>query len=234
MFSHHILSINYTCFVTVSSQTGQLKTHLCVLWFLRVRNTGSASQSLSTTIKVCWPGLQSQLRQNWGRSHFVAHIVAGNFKFLTGNWSESLSFLLTAGQRSSLVVYHMALWHSSAHNMAAISSKPARERECPPEMTVTVLCIVITYMQSGASHHLCCTLLFGSQPQVLPTLREENHLEDMHTKRWASWGPPQCLSPRPIWAVTVLPLHLISRPLTSFLCPDLSVSSYFHTPHHPA
>ena len=25
-------------------------------------------------IKVCWPGLQSQLRQNWGRSHFVAHI----------------------------------------------------------------------------------------------------------------------------------------------------------------
>lgn len=106
----------------------------------------------------------------------MAHIVAGNFKFLTGTWSESFSFLLTTGQRSSSVVYYMDLDIDQLTTWQPFLQSQQGRQTVLPQRTITVLCIVITYMQSGTSHHLCCTLLFGSQPQVLPTLKGRESL----------------------------------------------------------
>ena len=164
----------------------------------------------------------------------MAHIVAGNSKFLTGTWSESFSFLLTAGQRSSSVVYHMALDIGQLTTWQPFLQSQQGRETVLPQRTDTVLCIVIRYVQSGTSHHLCCTLLFGSQPQVLPTLRGRESLRRYAHQDTGVLGITPTSVSSSFLAVTVLPPRLISRPSTSFLCPDVSVSSSFHTPPPPA
>lgn len=95
-------------------------------------------------------------------------MLVGRVWYVTGYWTEKLSFLLAIGWRLSSASCPLGL----PKGLLA-SSKTVRQKS-PPRLDSTISCNVImcahTYTQSHTSCHLCCILLTRSKSQILPTL----------------------------------------------------------------
>lgn len=111
----------------------------------------------------------------------MAHIVAGNFKFLTGNWA-GLSFLVDCWPEVLFgCLSHGPLTWIQLTTWQPFLQSQQRERECPPRMTVDLV-----YCNRACNQCIPSPLAVPLFKEPAAGLLLRRICLRMH-KRWASW-----------------------------------------------